>query len=162
MPTPMGTWHWGLRHHVNFESIVGSFLGSNDRLGMLTAAFAISPQRFVTSGVIPAGSPLATLPGFPRPGDQWAVDAANSGLDGDHFTFGSGPTYRMVIALRRQSPDAMTGRNVVPGGQSGLTTSPAFDDQVRLWLGNRALPMQLEVGAVIAAARSREVYAPAP
>lgn len=161
-PTPMDTWYWGLRHHVNFDSIVGSFLGSNDRLGMLTAAFAISPQRFVTSGVIPAGSPLAMLPGFPRPGDQWAVDAANSGLDGDHFTFGSGPTYRMVVALRRQSPDAMTGRNVVPGGQSGLTTSPAFDDQVRLWLGNRALPMQLEVGAVIAAARSREVYAPAP
>ncbi len=116
----------------------------------------------MTSHVIPADSPLATLPGFPRPGDQWAVDAANSGLDGDHFTFGSGPTYRMVVALRRQGPDAMTGRNVVPGGQSGLTSSPAFDDQARLWLGNRAMPMLLDVRAVVAAAQSREVYAPAP
>ena len=110
--------------------------------------------------MLAAGDPRATLPGFPRGGDQWVVDAANSGLSGDRFTFGSGPTYRMVVALRREGRP--TGRNVIPGGQSGLNNSPYFSDQAALWLGNRALPMYLEPDEVIAHATGHERYAPAP
>lgn len=153
---------WGLRHHVRFNSILASFLGNNASFGALTDGFSITPARIPLAPNLGMDDPRRTLPGFPRPGDQWVVDAANSGLNGETFTFGSGPTYRMVVALRPGGPDATTGRNIVPGGQSGLRTSPHFDDQVRLWLGNRALPMPLATQAVINAAQSRERFEPAP
>jgi len=151
---------WGLRHHVRFNSILASFLGNDSSFGALTDGFSITPARIALAPNLAMDDPRRTLPGFPRPGDQWAVDAANSGLNGETFSFGSGPTYRLVVALRPGGPDATTGRNVVPGGQSGLRNSPHFDDQVRLWLGNRALPMPLGTQAVINAAQSRERFNP--
>jgi len=128
------------------------------------SGFSITPTRIPLAMGLPAGDPRATLPGFPRPGDQWGVDAANSGFGGESFTFGSGPTYRMVVSLRRGMPDATEGRNVIPGGQSGLNNSgnEFFDDQARLWLGNRTLPMLLSSTSVVAAATGHEVLTPAP
>ncbi|MEZ4406848.1 MAG: penicillin acylase family protein [Polyangiales bacterium] len=158
----MTQWLWGLRHHVRFDSILTSFLGDNESLAPIANGFSITPQRLPLAMGLPMSDPRATLPGFPRPGDQWVVDAANSGLDGERHTFGSGPTYRMVIALRSTSADAMTGRNVVPGGQSAVTSSPYFDDQARLWLGNQTVPMLLSPDAVMAAATERERFVPAP
>jgi penicillin amidase len=158
----MDTWRWGLRHHTRFDSILASFLGDNDTLGPLVSGFSITPARIPLAMGLPMGDPRANLPGFPRPGDQWGVDAANSGLDGSRFTFGSGPTYRMVIALRSAGASATTGQNVIPGGQSGLRNSEHFDDQARLWLGNRAMPLLLNPPAVIAAATGRERFVPAP
>ncbi|MFO0648368.1 MAG: penicillin acylase family protein [Polyangiales bacterium] len=149
---------WGLRHHVRFDSILSSFLGNNDTLAPIVGRFSITPMNLPLASMIPAGDPRATLPGFPRGGDQWVVDAANSGLGGENFTFGSGPTYRMVVSFH--SDGTTQGRNVVPGGQSGLNTSPNFSDQAALWLGNRALPMYLAPADVIAHATSREQYTP--
>ena len=51
---------------------------------------------------------------------------------------------------------------MIPGGQSGLRNSEHFDDQARLWLGNRAVPLLLNPPAVIAAATGRERFVPAP
>lgn len=160
----MDQWLWGLRHHVRFESILSTFLDGGSSLGALVSGFSITPTRVPLAMNIPAGDPRAMLPGFPRPGDQWGVDAANSGFNGETFTFGSGPTYRMVVSLRRGMPDAAEGRNVIPGGQSGLNNAgnEFFDDQARLWLGNRALPMLLSSDAVVAAATGHEVLTPAP
>jgi penicillin amidase len=160
--TDMDTWTWGLRHHVRFDSILSSFLGNSSTLGPLVEGFSITPTRIPLAPSLPMTDPRATLPGFPRPGDQWCVDAANSGLNGSRFTFGSGPTYRMVIALRSGGAAATTGRNVVPGGQSAIRNSPHFDDQARLWLGNRASPLLLDPAAVIRAATGRERFVPAP
>lgn len=156
----MSQWLWGLRHHVRFDSILTSFLGDSASLAPIAEGFSITPRRLPLAMNLPMTDPRAALPGFPRPGDQWVVDAANSGLDGAHFTFGSGPTYRMVVALRPTGPDAMTGRNIVPGGQSAITSSMYFDDQVRLWLGNQTVPMLLAPDAVIAAAIDRERFVP--
>ncbi|MBI5512753.1 MAG: penicillin acylase family protein [Deltaproteobacteria bacterium] len=150
---------WGHRHHMRFESILRSFLGDNMQLRPLVEGFSITPRLLPLAEGLGAMDPRATLPGFPRPGDQWVVDAANSGLSGESFTYGSGPNFRMVIQLREGMP--MRGQNVLPGGQSGLTTSPNYSDQARLWLGNRALPIQLEGPAVVAAAVSRERFLPA-
>ncbi|MBK8697231.1 MAG: penicillin acylase family protein [Deltaproteobacteria bacterium] len=158
----MDQWVWGLRHHVNFESILSTFLDGGSSLGALVSGFSITPARIPLAMNLAPTDPRANLPGFPRPGDQWGVDAANSGFGGESFTFGSGPTYRMVVALRRGMPDAMEGRNVIPGGQSGLNNSEFYDDQARLWLGNRALPMLLSADAVVAAATGHEVLVPAP
>ena len=45
-------------------------------------------------------------------------------------------------------------------GRRCLARSPNFDDQARLWLGNRALPMRYDVDAVVAGAIGREIYRP--
>ncbi len=154
----MGAYLWGLRHHVRFESILTEFLGDNATLAPVASGFSITPMRLPLAPSLMAGDPRMGLPGFPRGGDQWVVDAANSGLSGERFTFGSGPTYRMVVALR--SNGAASGRNVVPGGQSGLNTSTYFADQAALWLGNEALPMYLTPAEVAAHATSRERFQP--
>lgn len=158
----MDQWVWGLRHHVRFNSILSTFLDGGSSLSALVSGFSITPARLPLAMNLPSTDPRATLPGFPRPGDQWGLDAANSGFGGESFSYGSGPNYRMVVALRRGMPDATEGRNVIPGGQSGLNNSEFFDDQARLWLGNRALPMLLSADAVVAAATGHEVLVPAP
>lgn len=156
----MDGWLWGLRHTMRFDSILNSFLGDNMSLAPLADGFSITPMRLplVMGMTLPSSDPRASLRGFPRPGDQWVVDAANSGLSGENFTFGSGPTYRMVVALRREGQGSTTGRNVIPGGQSGLTNSMNFQDQAALWLGNRTLPMYLTPEEVTANATSRERF----
>ncbi len=160
--TDMDQWIWGLRHTVKFESILSTFLDGGSSLSALVSGFSISPTRLPLAMNLAPTDPRATLPGFPRPGDQWGVDAANSGFGGTSFTYGSGPNYRMVVTLHRGAPDAMEGRNVIPGGQSGLNNNGFFDDQARLWLGNRTLPMLLAADAVAAAATGHEVLSPAP
>ena len=45
---------------------------------------------------------------------------------------------RMVIQLSEQGVRAA---NVIPGGQSGLNSSPHFADQLRLWLANEAIEL---------------------
>ena len=51
---------------------------------------------------------------FPRGGDQWGVDAANPGLGGTNFTYGSGPAMRMIYHLK---DGQVSGRTILPGGQ---------------------------------------------
>ncbi|MGM0578743.1 MAG: penicillin acylase family protein [Myxococcota bacterium] len=64
---------------------------------------------------------------------------------------------RMVIAL---DEDGVRGRNIVPGGQSGLTDSEHFADQAALWLGNQTIPLRFHVDQVVEGATGREVLEP--
>ena len=75
------------------------------------------------------------------------VDACNPGFGTDDHTYGSGPVFRMAIAL---GPDGAEGINILPGGQSGLNDSPHFADQAARWLGNETWPMHTELDAVLA------------
>ncbi len=147
----MDAWLWGLRHWVRFDSVLAEFLGSDPTYAFLTDQFAISPER------IPLAGELADLPGFPRHGDHLNVDAGNSGLSGERFSYGSGPVFRMVFAL---GPDGVEGRNMLPGGQSGLNDSQHFDDQAALWLGNQTWPTRLTPVEVAEGATHRETFAP--
>jgi acyl-homoserine lactone acylase PvdQ len=52
----------------------------------------------------------------------------------------------------------VSGQNIIPGGQSGLTDSPFFSDQAELWLANEAYPIRFKVEDVVAGATGREVY----
>lgn len=149
-------WIWGLRHGVHFDSILSSFFSNDSSYAPLTKMFSITPQKIALMPNLTASDPRAALTQFPRGGDAFAVDAAG-GID--NTGYGSGPVFRMVIAMGK---DKTTGINVIPGGQSGLTDSPNFDDQVKLWLGNQTWPMRYEVEDVVAGAKGREVYTPAP
>ncbi len=155
----MDAWLWGLRHTVRFESILAPFVGDIGGFGALLTRFGITPDNLpLTEGPLPQGDPRRDLIGFPRPGDQYSVDNADPGLRPRNFEYRDGPVKRLVIALH---PDGrVEGQNIVPGGQSGLTSSPHFTDQVALWLGNEALPLRFHLDQVVEGAVGREVYLP--
>ena len=94
---------------------------------------------------------------FPRPADQFDIDAGNPGIDTGNWTYGSGPVFRMVISL---GPSGVRGQNIVPGGQSGFPNDPHFTDQARLWLGNQTIPMRYLPQEVADGAVGMERYVP--
>ncbi|MDP2305548.1 MAG: penicillin acylase family protein [Pseudomonadota bacterium] len=145
--TDISGWKWGLRHWTRFESVLADFVDAEE-FSFLTDTFSINTD------VLPLEGEAGTeqFEWFPRPGDNLSVDAANSGM-GTDFTHGSGPVFRMVIAL---GPDGVSGRNVIPGGQSSIIESPYFSDQTELWLANETLPMLFSVDDVVAGAIGRE------
>jgi len=153
----MGAWLWGLRHQVRFESIMAQFIEDGSGFELLLDLFSISTE------LLPLGEDLAQddarkgIKWFPRGGDNYSVDAASPGFSGTAFTHGSGPVMRMVIAL---DGERVSGRNIIPGGQSALTDSPHFADQASLWLANETLPLRFHLDDVLAGAVSRESYTP--
>lgn len=146
----MSQYRWGMRHQTRFESILGDFLDGDD-YAFITDVFAIN------TGVLPleGDAESADLEWFPRPGDNLGVDAANPGW-GTDFTHSSGPVFRMVIEL---GPEGLvSGRNVLPGGQSALIDSEYFADQAALWLANDTVPMWLDADDVASHAHARERF----
>jgi penicillin G amidase len=153
----MAGWLWGLRHWVHFDSVLEELLGGDEYAGLIEQ-FSITTRVLPLATGLEVGDPRRDLPGFPRPGDIKALDAANFSGSGTDFTYASGPVFRMVIRL---SPDGVSGVNVLPGGQSGITSSDNFSDQAELWLGNEAMPLWFSPEDVVAHGVSREIYVPA-
>lgn len=164
----MDDWLWGLRHWLRLDSLLAGFVeGGGGALGALTKGLSISPDRLPLAEGLEAGDPRKKLPGFPRGGDYGAVDAAapnalRSAVYPDDsardFSYAHGPVMRMVIALGGKQ--GFEGRNIIPGGQSALTDAPNYDDQLRLWLGNKTWPMRFEATDVVAGATRRELFTP--
>lgn len=146
----MSRYQWGWRHQTRFESVLADFI-DGDEFSFLTDQFSI------TTDTLPLDGEPGTedLTWFPRPGDNLAVDAANPGW-GTDFTHSSGPVFRMVITLG--GGDFVSGRNVIPGGQSALVDSDYFADQNALWLANETLPMHFHAADVAANATGHELY----
>lgn len=154
--TDKSKWLWGLRHTVSMTSLLGDFFGFDDPLlGPIIAPFNITPATFPVADGLTSDDPRYNLPGFPRHADNLCVDAANSGTDGRTFDNSYGSVWRMVVALGGKGFEMY---NVLPGGQSGLTDSPNFADQAKLWLGNDYLPVWLDVNDVAAHGLRRETF----
>ncbi|MBW2461334.1 MAG: penicillin acylase family protein [Deltaproteobacteria bacterium] len=152
------SWLWGLRHHGFFEALLGDFIDADDAsFGFLLDMYSITPERIPLMADLPAGDPRANLPGFPKGGDNFTVDTANSGFGGRDFDYGSVSVWRMIITLRG---DATTGENMMHAGESGRPATPAFDDQTFLWLGNEPSPMRLTPEQVVEGASARETFVP--
>ena len=152
----MDQWLWGLRHVVKFESLLGDFIGGGD-FDFLVDQFSITTLKLPLEVGMDGDDPRADLQWFPRAGDNLVVDAANPGFDFDDPSYGSGPVFRMVIGL---DGGVITGRNILPGGQSAITESEFFDDQASLWLANDTLPLRFHLEDVLEGAVSRETYVP--
>ena len=153
----MDAWLWGLRHQVRFESLLLDFLGDNEALAILAEPFSITTSVLPLAESLEDGDPRKGLKWFPRPGDNWGVDAANPGFSGTSFTHASGPVMRMVFQL---ADGKVTGQNIIPGGQSAIVDSPYFADQAALWLGNQTSPALFHVEDVVEGAIGREEYLP--
>ena len=153
----MDEWLWGLRHFVQFDSLLADFVGDNPAIALLAKPFRISPERLPLATDMGPDDPRRGLPWFPRPGGWFTVDAADPRFEHGDWTYTHGPVMRMVIALDH---GRVSGQNVLPGGQSALADSPHFDDQAARWLGNDAYPFRYHPMDVVAGATSRERYGP--
>ena len=153
----MDQWLWGLRHQVRLESLLIGYLGDQPGLSALFDRFSITPETLPLAPELAADDPRKGLPGFPRNGDNYGVDAANPGARARQFEYRHGPVFRMVVKL---TPDRISGTAVLPGGQSAISGSPHFADQAAAWLGNETLPLRFHVSDVVAGAVGREVFTP--
>ncbi len=150
-------WLWGLRHRVRFDHLLLEVAGDEPQLEAILGRFGITPTGLPLLDDLPRDDERRRLPGFPRPGDNFNVDAAHPRVNGRRFDYRSGPVMRMVIALK---DGLVRGVNIIPGGQSGLTDSDNFADQAAEWLGNRVWPFRFHLEQVIEGATAREVYRP--
>lgn len=155
----MSEWLWGLRHLLQLNSIVSAFLTDQPALAGLLARFAIRPGPGRDLNGPEGGDADNSLPGWPRSGDNFNVDAAHVGLWDDDYFYQQGPVFRMVISLTPEG--RVTGRNIVPGGQSGIQDSANYADQALLYLGNESLPFRFHIEDVVEGAVGREIYRPA-
>ncbi len=134
--TPLSERYWGHLHRIIFDSLIPVPGGALN---------------------IPADiEPLGGL-GFGRPGDQWAVNVCNGGLQNTFYGCGSGPIIRYCIDL---APDAPEATMMLPGGQVTDPQSPHYDDWLPLWLSQKSTPMAFEKADVKARAEHHLVLVP--
>jgi len=121
-------WRWGLLHGIRLGFVAG-----------------LLPS-------IPADDDPAFPNGFPRPGDNYTVDASSPGLEDFDFTYEHGPAIRTVVEML---PDGARGVSVIPGGQSSDPESPHYSDEMELWRHNQAHPFYIDEAGVVAAHETR-------
>lgn len=155
----MSQWLWGLRHQVEFASILLDFAGDNPAVGLIADPLSITTDTLPLAERLESGDPRRRLKWFPRDGDWFSVDAANPGWGGADYNYSAGPVMRMVIQLK---DGRVQGQNIIPGGQSGIAGTEHFADQAALWLGNQTLPMRFHPEDVAQGATGRELLRPAP
>ncbi|MEM1182674.1 MAG: penicillin acylase family protein [Acidobacteriota bacterium] len=136
--TDQSTYRWGKLHRIVFNHPLGG------------------PFDVPNAGGVSDVSP--ELRGVARAGGYEAVDASrhSSRADGvDEFMFGAGPARRFVGVL---DPAGIQGFQIIPGGQSGVLTSPDYASQLRRWLVNDYHPLLLTPQAVVADRRDEETF----
>jgi penicillin amidase len=97
--------------------------------------------------------PVFKQGGYPRHGDQWAVDACNFGimktLDSQlDFSYGSGPVQRFVAEVTATGPKI---KNALPGGAVLSSKSPYFKNEAEYWRKNETHDVPFEIDDVAAA-----------
>ena len=155
----MREWRWGMRHTVRFDHTFAPILGDDDILGPLVAPFSISPETLPPVGCVPADDPRLALPGFPRPGDNFCVDASTAGWNPRDWSYDSGPVQRLIVRLENGK---VRSEVILPGGQSGFSATAHWADQARYWLGNERRPIHFQVDDVAGHGRERLVLLPTP
>lgn len=103
-------WRWGSIHTLTLSNLLG-----------------------VDSYDIPTDSDPDYPGGFPRHGDNFTVDVANWGVQGQDFNYGSGSSFRVIIEA---VPGDFHMWMAFPGGASGDSTSPLYDNQAETYMSN--------------------------
>ncbi len=134
--TNRNEWRWGSVHTIRFESLVSVWLVN-----------------------IPGPQDTDFLKGFPRPGDQWGVDASNFGLTKSlssdlSFSYGSGPVQRFVAEMGPSGPKI---KNALPGGAVLGKKSPYFRNEAEYWRKNENHDVPFDIDDVAAAGGGEHV-----
>jgi len=143
--TQQNDYLWGRLHRIVFEGIGvgGPFSIPNAQLGF--------PPSF------PDLAGLATDGGF------GVIDASSH--DGradssDAFMFGSGPN-RRYVGVPGTAPGSIEGRTALPGGMSGVLSSPFYANLLERWLLDESYPLRQDRGEVLRNLYSQQVFVPA-
>lgn len=133
-------YRWGKLHRIKFQHL-------------LAGSFSIPP-----GGGFADLSPA--LPGLSTDGGFDVVDASShnpraASLNG--FMFSSGPARRFIGEARRNGIEAM---QVIPGGESGIPSSPFFSNLLRHWLINDLHEALFTTGKVMSNRFSHEDFVP--
>ena len=129
--TSLTVYQWGKLHRVVFSHLMGPFF---------------SPGA--TFGPAPLPS-IATLPGVSVDGGYSTVDAATHNARAttpNQFMFTSGPNRRYVGDM---SKAGVNGNSSLPGGVSGVNTSPWYTNLLLPWLTNETFPVKADTGPKI-------------
>ena len=122
--TDQNDYRWGRLHRIVFEHPLGQ------------KPFNV-PRGFGLNDL------SDELPGVARSGGYEAVDASSHSARADgvnEFMFGSGPARRVVAHM---TPDQPTVDEIIPGGRSGVVSSPFYTNQLFFWLVNAYLPLDI-------------------
>jgi len=117
--TDQNDYHWGRLHRIVLDHPLGP-------------PFDTPPA----GGAFPPSFP--DLPGLAVDGGFGVVDASSHSARADSsndFMFGSGPS-RRYIGESSRSPRGISGRTVLPGGESGVLGSPLYANILGRWLTN--------------------------
>ncbi len=133
-------WRWGKLHVVNFSGPVPIW------------PFGL-PQPDDTVFGSSVSRPGTLEGGWPRHGDEYAIDASNYSITRSRgsnlsFDYSSGPVQRFVAEM---DPAGMKVRFALPGGAVAEVGHSHFDDQAALWRKNEYHDVALTVDAVAAA-----------
>ncbi|WP_437977561.1 penicillin acylase family protein [Sorangium sp. So ce295] len=128
---------WGAFHTVTFDALVP-----------LSSSLSIPPPS----------DPLWSG-GFPRGGDEFAVDSSDYRLswaldESPDFRYVHGPSQRLVVELDPAGPKAW---NAIPGGNVWDAESPHFRDQAELWRKNQT---HLVIGGIDTVLAAIAAYQP--
>ena len=124
--TDQSDYRWGRLHRVVLAHPLGG-------------AFNAPPS----GGAFP--QPLPNLPGIPADGGLHTVDLGNHQFNRDNsngFMFLAGPSLRYVASIES---DGITSVSSLPGGQSGVPSSPFYVNLLRRWLTNDTFPLRTDV-----------------
>lgn len=94
---------------------------------------------------------------FENDGAIDTVDVSAFGMLGEEYVAGAGASMRMIFEMK---PGAVRGACVLPGGQSGLKSSPHYNDQLQMYLENRTRPILFYEDDIAAAVEKTIVLKP--
>ncbi len=143
--TNQADYRWGRLHRITFDGLAvgGPFSIPNAQLGF--------PPSF------------ADLPGLATDGGFGVVDASSHSARADStssFTFGSGPN-RRYVGTPGMYPGSIDGDTALPGGMSGVLSSPFYANLLGPWLTNDTYPLRQNLVEVLRALHSKQSFRPA-
>ncbi|HEX7374543.1 MAG TPA: penicillin acylase family protein, partial [Steroidobacteraceae bacterium] len=103
------------------------------------------------------------LAGLATDGGFGVVDASSHGAraaSSNDFMFGSGPN-RRYVGVPGTAPGTIEGRTILPGGMSGVLSSPFYANLLGRWLTNDTYPLRQNMGEVMQNLSSQQMFKPA-
>ena len=142
--TNQADYAWGKLHRIVFDGLVvgGPFSIPNAQLGF--------PASF------------AGLPGLAVDGGFGVVDASSHSIRAaasNDFMFGSGPN-RRYVGVPGMGPGSIEAETALPGGMSGVLTSPFYANLLGRYLTNDTYPLRTNMGEVMQNISSQQMFRP--